>query len=161
MKKFIIALIMMIPLMASAQTSLMGVSFGTPVKDFTTQMKTKAKDLASIARAKKCSVAVNKNLPGEIKTACVADVELDYKGSEVDMAFIVIRAALTSRYGEPVVNEREVISKEGVVTHHIRDFIWHPSYGEVIVNQDGETVNITILDYHSLQGAYPDLFKAF
>lgn len=161
MKKFIIALIMMIPLMVSAQTSLMGVSFGIPVKDFTTQIKTKTQDLASIARAKKCSVAVNKNLPGEIMTTCVAEVELDYKGSEVNKGFLVIRAALTSRYGQPVVTEREVMSKEGVVTHHIQDFIWHPSYGEVIVNQDGETVNITILDYHSLQGAYPDLFKAF
>ncbi len=161
MKKLLIALLMMIPLLASAQSSLMGVQFGTPVKDFVTRMNSKSKELASVAHAKKCKIEVNKNLPGDIKSACVATIEFEYKSSEAPMGFTVICSALTSRYGKPVINEIEMFSKEGVLTHHVKDYIFYPKFGEVVLSRDKETVTVTIIDYTALQGAYLDLFMTF
>lgn len=152
MKKLIVTLLLMIPVYAIAQINIAGVPLGTPVADFEAQINAKTTELAEIAHAKKCKITINEYLPGDVQTACVVDVKFEYKSTQSDMGFAVIRSLLNKKYGDN--KEREVmtaISTSGL--------FWRTPYGEVALFRYAGSVVVRIFDYVSIENAYPELLK--
>lgn len=152
MKKLFLLMLAILPFLAVGQTNLIGVPFGIPVADFESQIQSKTPELASIANAKKCNVSVNKNIPGDIQTVCFVIIELEYKATETNMGFAIIRSILNSKYGENTI-------RETMTAIHERGLFWRTPFGEIAICQISNTIQIRIFDYKSIEKEYVDLYK--
>lgn len=137
-----------------AQTNtLFGVSLEMPVSEFTSTLSAKANDIASMAKAKKCKIEVNKYVPGETTTVCYVEITLDYKATESETAYAMLRSILNSKYNQNT--ERLVrlpIPKEGL--------FWRTPFGEVALYKVSDTIGIRVFNYNAINTAFNELSNA-
>lgn len=140
---------------AQAQsTTIMGVPIDLPSNEFSAQINTKSTDIANIAKAKKCKIEVNKNVPGNPTAICYVDIELDYKATESNTAFAMLRSLLNEKYGE---------NNEGTVmlSIPIKGLFWKTPCGEVALYKVSDTVSIRVFNYKSIKDSFNGVSNLF
>lgn len=139
---------------AIAQTkSVFGVSLEMPASDFTTELTAKANDIVGMAKAKKCKIEVNKYVPGNPSAVCCVEISLDYKATESETAYAMLRSVFNSKYGENKVRlVRLPIPKDGL--------FWKTSFGEIALYKISDTIGIRIFNYDAIASSYNELTKS-
>lgn len=138
----------------TAQTkNIFGGSLDMPESDFTTTITAKANDIAAMAKAKKCKIEVNKYTPGNPSAVCCVEISLDYKATESETAYAMLRSLFNSKYGENKVRPvRLPIPKDGL--------FWKTSFGEIALYKVSDTVGIRIFNYDAIRASYNELIES-
>jgi len=153
MKKLIVMMLAIcgISISAIAQSaSIMGVPLTIPASEFSAQIDSKKKELAEVAKAKKCKIKVNDDVPGSPTMVCCVDVIMEYQPTESDMGYAIIRSLLNEKYGDNTTGVVYLpIPKGGL--------FWKTPYGEVAITKVSDDIYIRFFNYSTIKAAFGGL----
>lgn len=136
---------------AQAKT-IFGVSLEMPASDFAAELSAKADDIAAMARAKKCKIKVNENIPGAPASICHVKIMFDYRRIEIDEAYTMLRSILNSKYGE---NKERTFEYSASNTTKV--LFWRTPFGEIALHR---SCCVYIYNYDAINAFYSELSDA-